>query len=46
MPTLNAMFRLMDGYSSQIKKIVENTDKAANAPPSKRQLCSIRRVDG
>lgn len=29
MPTLNAMFRLMDGYSSQIKKIVENTDKAA-----------------
>lgn len=31
MPTLNAMFRLMDGYSSQIKKIVENTDKAAKA---------------
>lgn len=31
MPTLNAMFKLMDGYSSQIKKIVENTDKAAKA---------------
>lgn len=29
MPTLNAMFRLMDGYSSQVKKIVENTDRAA-----------------
>lgn len=29
MPTLSAMFRLMDGYSSQIKKIVENTDRAA-----------------
>ena len=29
MPTLNAMFRLMDGYSTQIKKIIENTDKAA-----------------
>lgn len=31
MPTLNAMFRLMDGYSTQIKKIVENTDKAAKS---------------
>lgn len=31
MPTLNAMFKLMDGYSTQIKKIVENTDKAAKA---------------
>lgn len=31
MPTLSAMFRLMDGYSSTIKKIVENTDKAAAA---------------
>lgn len=31
MPTLNAMFRLMDGYSTQIKKIIENTDKAAAA---------------
>ena len=29
MPTLSAMFRLMDGYSSQVKKIVENTDRAA-----------------
>lgn len=31
MPTLNAMFKLMDGYSTQIKKIVENTDKAAKS---------------
>lgn len=31
MPTLNAMFKLMDGYSTTIKKIVENTDKAAVA---------------
>ena len=29
MPTLSAMFRLMDGYSSSIKKILDNTDKAA-----------------
>lgn len=29
MPTLSAMFRLMDGYSSTVKKIVEGTDQAA-----------------
>lgn len=31
MPTLSAMFRLFDGYSSTVKKIVENTDKAAKS---------------
>lgn len=30
MPTLSAMFRLMDGYSSQIAKIVTGTDAATN----------------
>ena len=28
MPTLSAMFRLFDGYSSTVKKIVEGTDEA------------------
>lgn len=28
MPTLSAMFRLLDGYSSQVAKIVSGTDKA------------------
>ena len=28
MPTLSAMFRLMDGYSSQINKMMERTDRA------------------
>lgn len=31
MPTLSAMFRLFDGYSSTIKKVVENTDRAAKS---------------
>lgn len=31
MPTLSAMFRLFDGYSSTVKKVVENTDRAAKA---------------
>ena len=30
MPTLNAMFKLMDGYSSQINKIINRTDEAMN----------------
>ena len=30
MPTLNAMFRLMDGYSSQINKMISRTDAAMN----------------
>lgn len=30
MPTLNAMFRLMDGYSSQINKMINRTDAAMN----------------
>lgn len=30
MPTLNAMFRLMDGYSSQINKMINRTDTAMN----------------
>lgn len=30
MPTLNAMFRLMDGYSSQINKMINRTDEAMN----------------
>lgn len=28
MPTLSAMFKLMDGYSSQINKIIDRTDRA------------------
>ena len=28
MPTLDAMFKLLDGYSSTIKRIVEGTDRA------------------
>lgn len=28
MPTLNAMFRLMDGYSSQINRMIDRTDRA------------------
>lgn len=28
MPTLSAMFKLMDGYSSQINKMIERTDRA------------------
>lgn len=28
MPTLNAMFKLMDGYSSQINRMIERTDQA------------------
>lgn len=31
MPTLDAMFKLMDGYSSTIKRIVEGTDKASKS---------------
>ena len=31
MPTLSAMFRLMDGYSTTVKKIQEQTDRAAKA---------------
>lgn len=31
MPTLSAMFRLFDGYSTTVKKIMDNTDKAAKA---------------
>lgn len=27
MPTLNAMFRLMDGYSSQINRMIDRTDR-------------------
>lgn len=30
MPTLNAMFKLMDGYSSQINKMINRTDEAMN----------------
>lgn len=30
MPTLNAMFRLMDGYSSQINKMINRTDEVMN----------------
>lgn len=30
MPTLSAMFKLMDGYSSQINKIIDRTDRAMN----------------
>lgn len=29
MPTLDAMFKLLDGYSSTIKRIVEGTDRAS-----------------
>lgn len=29
MPTLSAMFKLYDNYSSTVKKIIENSDKAA-----------------
>ena len=28
MPTLSAMFRLMDGYSSQINRMIDRTDRA------------------
>ena len=28
MPTLSAMFKLKDGYSSQINKIIDRTDRA------------------
>lgn len=31
MPTLDAMFKLLDGYSSTIKRIVEGTDKASKS---------------
>lgn len=31
MPTLDAMFKLMDGYSSTIKRIVEGTDRASKS---------------
>ena len=31
MPTLSAMFRLFDGYSSTVRKIVEGTDEAAKS---------------
>lgn len=31
MPTLDAMFKLLDGYSSTIKKIVEGTDRASKS---------------
>ena len=31
MPTLDAMFKLLDGYSSTIKRIVEGTDRASNS---------------
>ena len=30
MPTLNAMFKLMDGYSSQINKMINRTDEVMN----------------
>ena len=30
MPTLNAMFKLMDGYSTQINKIIKSTDQATD----------------
>lgn len=31
MPTLDAMFKLLDGYSSTIKRIVEGTDRASKS---------------
>lgn len=31
MPTLNAMFRLFDGYSTTVKKIMDNTDRATKS---------------
>ena len=29
MPTLSAMFRLIDSYSASVKKMLDTTDKAA-----------------
>lgn len=30
MATLSTMFKLMDGYSSQIQKIIQKTDRATD----------------
>ena len=41
MPTLNAMFKLIDGYSSQINRMISRTDAAMT-----KMLGASRAADG
>lgn len=48
MMQLESMIKIREGKIEEVVKKynIDAVVNCANAPPSKRQLCSIRRVDG